>query len=768
MKQESRHLEHQLSTPVQFLKGIGPVRASALSKIGVDTLGDLFCYIPRRYLDKTAVVSISELRERSLRNSAAPGDDVTRLFTVLAEVRSFRVIGFRAKSRLVLVVGDSTGSIQCVWFGGVQYWKNRFSVGDKLAIAGQPTWYGRVLQFVHPDVERISEEGEGGDSADTVPSSLFTGSGFVPLYPSGKDLERVGLDSAGFRRVIGSALRVHHTSLPEILPASLRRARGLETLAEALQHVHFPSNNDELNRGLRRMKYEELFLFQLMLARRRQKLKEESSGISFSIKSALARRLVDSLPFALTKAQIRVIREITADMESTRPLNRLLQGDVGSGKTIVALIAMLIAVENGCQACFMAPTEILAEQHYRTITSFLGSISINVRLLVGGQKTRLRKDVLQDVHRGSAHIVVGTHALFEQSVQFSRLGLVVIDEQHRFGVMQRALLGQKGERPDVLVMTATPIPRTLSLTLYGDLDVSVIDELPKDRKPVKTLVKYENEKEWVYRFTRDQIRAGYQAYYVYPLVEESEKVDLKAAVSHAEYLQKEIFPEFRLGLLHGRLPADEKDRMMERFKKKEIDILVATTVIEVGIDISNATVMVVENAERFGLSQLHQLRGRVGRGSDQAYCILLAGHRRGKRQTGTPRFVVSSDTAGAQPGRFSGPVGRQLGFALDEQDQVLVAERRLATMAATTDGFRIAEVDLQLRGPGDFFGTRQSGIPMFRVANLLTDGDLLDQAREDAFDLLANDPALSKPDHRALAEHLAMLSREAHILLTTA
>ncbi|MEK9137020.1 MAG: ATP-dependent DNA helicase RecG, partial [Bacteroidota bacterium] len=545
-----------------------------------------------------------------------------------------------------------------------------------------------------PDIDRIAgadyEEDEENEKPDVDWSNALNTGGFIPLYPSGQELERVGLDSAGFRRVIGTALRKHLQEVREAMPEALLQTHTLVPLQSALQVVHSPKRQDELEAGLRRLKYDELFYFQLMLALKRHWIKEDTKGIPFNIQSKLARQLVDSLPFKLTAAQIRVIKEITADMQSARPLNRLLQGDVGSGKTIVALLCMLIAVENGYQTVFMAPTEILAEQHYKTLAGLLQNIPVNVRLLVGGQRSRLRRDILDDAQRGSAQIVVGTHALFEKGVEFANLGFIVIDEQHRFGVMQRALLIQKGITPDVLVMTATPIPRTLSLTLYGDLDVSVIDELPKDRKPIKTVLKYEEEKESVFQFVRDQVKHARQVYFVYPLIEESEKLDLKAATVYFEELQSKVFPDLRLGLIHGRLPSEEKDEVMQRFKNRELDILVATTVIEVGIDIPNASIMVIENAERFGLAQLHQLRGRVGRGSEQSYCILL-----------TSKWI-------ARGAERAGRKALQTQLSLDQQR---FAERRLATMVGTTDGFKIAEVDLELRGPGDFFGTRQSGIP---------------------------------------------------------
>jgi ATP-dependent DNA helicase RecG len=440
------------------------------------------------------------------------------------------------------------------------------------------------------------------------------------------------------------------------------------------------------------------------------------------------------------------VKEITADMESPKPMNRLLQGDVGSGKTIVALIAMLIAVENGYQAAFMAPTELLAEQHYATLKRFLGNLPVGVRFLAGGQRSTTRRDVLEDVASGAAQIVLGTHALFEKDVRFARLGFVTIDEQHRFGVLQRALLRGKGTNPDVLVMTATPIPRTLSLTLFGDLDVSVIAELPEGRRPVRTIVKTDTELEDVAGFVKREVAAGHQAYFVYPLIEESEKLDLKAATVYFHHLQRDVFPGLRLGLMHGRLRTDEREEIMTRFLHREIDILVATTVIEVGIDVPNATVMVIENAERFGLSQLHQLRGRVGRGGDQSSCILM-----------TKRWIATRAARGARA------IGKE---SLLEQQHL--AEQRLAAMVETNDGFRIAEIDLKLRGPGDFFGTRQSGMPEFKAADILTDTALLNDARTDAFAIVERDPQFNEPEHLMLGTILHSRFREEMELMKTA
>jgi ATP-dependent DNA helicase RecG len=738
------------STPVQFVKGVGPQRSAALADAGIRSVHDLLLHVPRKYLDRTAIVTIAQMRA-SLASPPAPAAGgaelpVRREFTVLGEVRSFRVAGYGAKSRFLLVLGDATGSLQCVWFGGVQYWKRMFRVGETLAVSGEPTVYGNVLQFIHPDIDRLTSGGD--DASPAEPSTVqwidsLRSGGLVPLYPSGQDLVRVGLDSAGFRRAIANALHAFGHGVSELLPPAIVAARSLMPPAAALSGVHFPRSMADLDGALRRLKYEELFLFQLKLALKRSRTKMLADGISFPLKSRLARNLVDSLPFELTRAQVRVINEISADMHSPRSMNRLLQGDVGSGKTVVALLSMLIAVDSGYQAVFMAPTELLAEQHYRTLSALLKNQPVNIRLLVGAQRSVLRRDVLEDVRRGTAQIIVGTHALFEKEVEFAKLGFVVIDEQHRFGVMQRASLREKGRNPDVLVMTATPIPRTLSLTLYGDLDVSVIDELPKDRKPIKTVLKSDGEEEEVARFVRGEIARGRQAYYVYPLIEESEKLDLKAAAVRVEHLRRELFPGLRVGLIHGRLAGEERDEIMERFKNGEIDVLVATTVIEVGIDVPNASVMVIENAERFGLAQLHQLRGRVGRGGDQSFCVLVA-----------KKWIAGKAARAAARGDAAASL-----------DQDRLAERRLATMVSTTDGFVIAETDLRLRGPGDFFGTRQSGVPEFRVADILADAKLLDDARDDAVALIERDPRLALEEHRALASHLRSRYRDEMMLM---
>jgi len=714
---QSQHTE--LSTyPVQYLKGIGPKRSAVLEEIGLKSIEDLLHYYPRGYLDRSQVVRIVDLASYAQRRTPV---------TVIAEV--FRVEARRARKTnkmiFFLTVKDDSGYLTCVWFEGYQWYKDAFDIGEVLALSAVPTFdmQGRP-QFIHPQFDRLKRVDE--DEPDW--GKLFNTGGIIPKYSSSAALERVGLDSRGFRRILRTAVSLYVNAVPENLSNVLISNLSLLPRSEALRAIHFPNNKDELEQARTRLKFEELFFLQLLFALRRATTQREVRLFEYKTESLLPRTLVNSLPFSLTNAQKRVIREIVTDLRSPHPMNRLLQGDVGSGKTIVALLTALMAIDSGLQVAFMAPTEILAEQHYRTISTYLQNIPVTVRMLIGGQKKSERETILEELRNGSANLVVGTHALVEEGVTFKKLGLVIIDEQHRFGVMHRATLRAKGTTPDVLVMTATPIPRTLAMTLYGDLDVSVIDEMPANRKPIRTALRTERDKPKVYAFLRDEVQHGRQAYIVFPLIEESEKVDLKAAKKEYERLQEEVFPDLRLGLLHGKLSTQEKDEVMQKFKNREYDILVATTVIEVGIDVPNATVMMIENAARFGLAQLHQLRGRVGRGADQSYCILIADyewydkHRKGKD-------------------------------ALEVLDEKEIARKRLETMVSTTDGFKIAEVDLKLRGPGDIFGTRQSGMPELKIANIVEDIQLLDIARKEAFKLTQEDPHLRSAENAPIRSY---------------
>ena len=679
-----------LSMPVRYLKGIGPKRAAALRSVGVETVEDLLLYIPRDYLDRSRMASLADL---------PLGREVTAIGTV-AHISS---TPSRRKAPFVVALEDDTGTLQCVWFQGAAYMKDRFSVGDSLVVSGRVEVSHGNRQMIHPEFEIIVDEDQ----------ELMHTARIIPVYPLAAELKRTGLTSRGLRRLIKPALVEFAPLFTDSLPPQVLARNSIIPLPEAMIGIHFPDSLEEAARARSRLAFEEWFYLQLMLALKSHQRKTKPDGIAFARVGRSAADLLGRLPFELTNAQKRVLREIRADMKRPATMSRLLQGDVGSGKTLVALVAMLIATENGYQAALMAPTEILAEQHFLTLHGLLEELGVAVVLLVGGMRSVARREALSAIESGEAHIVVGTHALIEEGVAFRNLGLVIIDEQHRFGVMQRATLQQKGLRPDVLVMTATPIPRTLSLTVYGDLDVSIIDEMPPGRRPIKTAWRSESKREEIFGFVRNEVGRGRQAYIVYPLVEESEKSDLKAATESYEELRAHVFPDCRLALLHGRMRNEEKEAAMAAFKQHEVDILVSTTVIEVGVDVPNAAVMVVEHAERFGLSQLHQLRGRVGRGEHQSYCILIA------------YYPVSEE-----------------------------ARTRLSTMARTNDGFEIAEVDLELRGPGEFFGTRQSGMPELRIADVLRDQKLLIQARKEAFALVEEDPHLELPEHARVKETL--------------
>lgn len=645
-----------------------------MQNAGVVTIGDLLQYYPRRYLDRSNIVPIGKLRPEQ--TATVVGKIVTQ------------GVKKGARSRFVVLLSDDSGFLSCVWFAQIPYWQKLFKVGQTLAVSGKIGYFGG-LQIVHPEFDLISDSGE-----DHEDEFLHTGK-IIPLYPSSEALSRVGFDSRGFRRAIRNLFRNLDSPIEDSLPDSIVHQQQLISLDAAFRNIHFPGDFEKLQQAKTRLKFDELFFLEFVLAYRKHKISQQQKGIIFEKVGDRLKTLVDQLPFELTEAQKKVIREIRSDMKKSHPMYRLLQGDVGSGKTIVALVAMLIALENGYQAALMAPTEILAEQHYFTFRSWLEHMAVNVKLLIGGQRKVERETILAAIETGECEIVIGTHALIQEHVNFHRLGLVVIDEQHRFGVAQRQILTEKGENPDVLIMTATPIPRTLSLTVYGDLDVSIIDEMPEGRLPVRTSWRYENKRKEIYEFVRSKILQGQQAYIVFPLVEESEKLDLKAATESYEMMSSDIFPDFKLALLHGRMKSDEKDGVMAAFKRGEIQILVSTTVIEVGVDVPQAAIMVVEHAERFGLTQLHQLRGRVGRGTEQSYCILIA------------RPPVTED-----------------------------ALTRLNTMISTNDGFKIADVDLQLRGTGEFFGTRQHGMAEFKIADPLHDTALLEKARKIAFEII--------------------------------
>lgn len=668
---------------ISSLKGVGPRKVEALNDAGLFTLNDLLEHFPRRYLDRSTVSYTTDLQK-------------DQQATVVGKVTGTQMRRGRRRSYFEMVVADERGFLKCRWFNGAKWIQKRFKKGDVVAVSGKIDFYGG-FQMVHPDFDILNEEGTNPINTGIV----------VPLYPSGQKLQSAGLDSRGFRRLLRPLVEGIETQVHDFLPSEIRKKYQLMDLGDAIRDIHFPEDMEGLKQALHRLKFNELFLMQLLLALRRQSIVEKVKDNRFEAYGEYLESQYKKLPYELTGAQKRVMNEIWDDLKSPHPMNRLLQGDVGSGKTVISLLAAAIAAGNGYQSAIMAPTEILAEQHYKNAQSFFEGTPIRVVLLTGSQTAAQKRDLRKALKEGYYHVAIGTHALIQDKVNFKNLQLVVIDEQHRFGVLQRGQLLEKAAEADVLVMTATPIPRTLSMTIFGDLAVSIIDELPAGRQKIITRKVDVHALPKVYGFIEDELRAGRQAFVVYPLIEDSEKIDLEAATEGFEKLQAQ-FKRFKAALLHGRMKAEEKDIIMEAFSRNEIQLLVSTTVIEVGIDIPNATVMMIENAERFGLAQLHQLRGRIGRGQYRGVCVLV--HR-----------TMNADS-------------------LD----------RLNTMVTTTDGFKIAEEDLRLRGAGDIFGTRQSGLPTLKVANILYDGAILKEARQAAFALVKADPHLRQGAHEDL------------------
>ena len=689
-----------LAAGIQHIKGVGPKLVEALQRIGITTLEDALYHLPHRYEDRRELRSVASLR---------PGrTEVFEAIVVSATTSSTR----GGRKQYEVVAGDETGTVVFRWFNFNQLWmKKAWHAGKRGIFIGEVNQFGQRREILHPEVEWLSAE---DDIQAVMARDPATYGRIVPVYPLTE-----GLHQKAMRHIMKQVIDAYAGAVSTVIEPEVLQRHHLLPLADALREVHFPAAENDLealNRGAtaahHTLVFDEFFFLELGLALKRRGFTMEA-GIAFEVNHKYTKPLLKLLPFSLTHAQRRVLSEIKEDMMAPYPMHRLVQGDVGSGKTLVALLAALVAVENGYQVAIMAPTEILAEQHYLNIHGWCDSLGVRVLLLTASHKGKEREELLERVRSGSAAIIIGTHAVIQEKVEFHRLGLGIIDEQHRFGVLQRGILKKKGENPDILVMTATPIPRTLAMTVFGDLSLSVVDELPPGRTPVLTKIYAESRRHQVYGLIREEVARGRQAYIIYPLVEESEKSELKAAVQMAEHLQSAAFPELKVGLLHGKLKPEEKEAVMADFKAGEIHLLVATTVIEVGIDVPNATVMVIEHAERFGLSQLHQLRGRVGRSSHQSHCLLIASDR------------LSDDGV-----------------------------KRLRVMEATTDGFRIAEADLEIRGPGDFLGTRQAGLPDFRVASLLRDGRILEEARREAFTLVERDPELKLPEHQRLKEEM--------------
>ena len=683
-----------LQTDIKFLTGVGPKRSDLLNReLNIHTFEDLLYHFPYRYLDRSRFYKISEI------SSQLP------YIQIRGRISSLDVTGPKYKKRLVAKFSDDTGAIELVWFQGVSWIRETIKKDKEYVAFGKPNLHGRQLNLVHPELE----EAEKYDNQLT--------SGLQAMYSTTEKLKKNYLTSRTIQKLITTLYQTQKPEVKETLPGYLIDKLNFPSLAKALFAVHFPSDLKELERATLRLKFEELFFIQLNILKQKVNREKNFKGLVFSkVGEYLNNFYRDRLPFELTGAQKRVIKEIRKDIGSGRQLNRLLQGDVGCGKTLVALMSMLIALDNGYQACLMAPTEILATQHFATLQKMLGDMPVKYGLLKGSTKKAEREEIHESLLDGSMQILTGTHALLEETVQFHNLGLVIIDEQHRFGVAQRARLWKKNvQPPHVLVMTATPIPRTLAMTLYGDLDVSVIDELPPGRKPVKTVHYTDSKRLRVHGFMRKQIDEGRQIYVVYPLIRESEKMDYKD-LEDGYFSIKQAFPspDYAVSIVHGRLKTAEKEFEMNRFLEKKTQIMVATTVIEVGIDIPNASVMIIESAERFGLSQLHQLRGRVGRGAEQSYCILMSSNK------------LSDD-----------------------------ARQRISTMVRTNDGFEIAEADLKLRGPGDMEGTQQSGIPFeLKIAHLGKDGQILQHARNMVTEILEDDPLLDDPKNAILVDQL--------------
>ena len=683
-----------LITPIEYLKGVGPQKADVLKKeLQIFTIGDLLQTYPFRYIDRTKFHKVRELHSDMIGAQ------------VLGRLMSLQEIGEKRSRRLVGQFKDDTGMMELVWFQSISWLKKGLKVGAAYIIYGKPTEFNGLISITHPEMELYQQQGKKVGNMT-----------MQPVYSSTEKLKKFNLDSKGIQKLQETALEITLRSIQETLPQYILEKFQFLSLQQALLSIHFPQNEALMKAAINRLKFEELFFIQLRLLKNKQLNTQRYKGHLFNqVGDKFNRFFNERLPFPLTNAQKRVVREIRLDCNTGAQMNRLVQGDVGSGKTVVALMSMLLAIDNGYQACMMAPTEILATQHYNGLKELLGDDICNVKLLTGSTPAKARRVIHQELEDGTLDILIGTHALIEDKVKFKNIGFVVIDEQHRFGVEQRAKLWRKNSiPPHMLVMTATPIPRTLAMTMYGDLDISIIDELPAGRKPIKTVQFFENQRLRVFGFMREEIAKGRQVYIVYPLIKESEKMDLLYLEAGLEGLMREFpLPNFKISIVHGKMPVKDKDFEMQRFIKGETQIMVATTVIEVGVNVPNASVMVIENSERFGLSQLHQLRGRVGRGAEQSFCILMSSNKLSKE-------------------------GRT----------------RLETMVRTNDGFEIAEVDLQLRGPGDLSGTQQSGVLEMKIADLAKDQAILSEARQLVIQIFKEDPNLQEERNQLLAQYL--------------
>jgi ATP-dependent DNA helicase RecG len=695
--------QNLLETPIEYLKGVGPNRGTLLRKeLGIHKYGHLLNFFPNRYIDRTRYYKINELQ-----NNVAE-------VQIIGKIINIKTVAFgKNQKRLVATFVDDTGQMELVWFQGHKWIRESLKLNEMCVIFGKCTSFGNTFNMAHPEIELISEHEQSLRSA------------MQPVYPSTETLANRGISNRVVNKMMQQLFQETQAKFTETLPDYLISELKLTPKNAALFNIHFPKSADALAKAQYRLKFEELFYIQLQLITKNLIRKHKIKGHPFTKVGEYFNDFYQNhLPFELTNAQKRVIKEIRIDMGSNAQMNRLLQGDVGSGKTIVALMSMLIALDNGFQSCLMAPTEILANQHYNGLSELAKELNINIRILTGSTKTAARRIIHEELENGSLHILIGTHALLEDKVQFQNLGLAVIDEQHRFGVEQRSKLWKKSTiPPHILVMTATPIPRTLAMSLYGDLDISVIDELPPGRKPIQTVHRFDSNRLKVWKFIRDEIAIGRQIYIVYPLIQESEKMDYKDLMDGYESVSRDFpLPQYAISILHGKMKPADKDAEMKRFSEGKTNIMVATTVIEVGVNIPNASVMIIESAERFGLSQLHQLRGRVGRGAEQSYCILMTSHK------------LSADS-----------------------------KTRMETMVQTNDGFEIAEVDLKLRGPGDLMGTQQSGVLNLQIADIVRDRDILMLARNYALQILKDDAPMQKPENAILRATYIELTKKKNI-----
>lgn len=715
----------RLPSSLSILPLVGPARAKAFRSAGLSTIRDLLFYFPFRHIDRTTILSIEKAYSHVKKG-------YTGELTLIGKVQESKVINYGKKKILAVRVSDKTGELDCLWFQGSEYFAKTFTTGQVVALSGKPTLSKRGdFQLIHPGFDKLTtEESE----------NFFNTGKIIPVYSVNQFFKEANLGETGIRRIIDKALSAYLNFVDETLPTEILKRHDLPGLKETIRQMHQPDSLEMVKKSMLRLKFEEFFYFQLFALSKRERYKQSGGGIQFEIKTSLVKNLINSLPFSLTKAQLKALHEIKLDMLSPSPMMRLLQGDVGSGKTVVSLIAMSIAIDSGYQSALMVPTEVLAYQHFKSIKKMLDSAAkfnstnqLNIELLTGSTTTKERKRIFAGLLSGEINILVGTHALFEEQVEFKSLGFIIIDEQHRFGVEQRARLMKKSGTPDVLVMTATPIPRTLSLTVFGELDVSIIDELPANRIPVRTALRGESALSGIYQFIESEVNKGRQAFIVFPLVEESEKLDLKAAEEGFKEISTNFLPHLKVALIHGRMKWKEKEEIMNGFANGDFDVLVSTTVVEVGVDIPNASVMLIHDAHRFGLSQLHQLRGRIGRGAEQSFCIL-----------------VTKDEIIATASRLK----QKVEFLPQQVLERLRSITRLKAMEESNDGFKLSEIDLKMRGPGDIFGKKQSGIPDFKYCDIANDSAIMFKAKEEAQLIINKDPDFRLPEYSVIGTTL--------------